>query len=314
MRCLIVGGCTGGAVAPARRLKLGVSRSDTPPQIWMQRDLDRGEFGQLTTSFAIIDEDVAFLIDNGLGVQITGDAIQQAEPKQVAMFQSHYHYDHIEGMHLNPLLYRPDSPLTQFFCPKVGGVVPNQLWNERLLNTSHWPIAPKCQTSIYDFKPGASLVVFDRDILTSLQNHPGESCGYRIQLSDKKSIVIATDVELSSAYHQKNFARFVDGADFLVVECQLREGEYLGKVGVMDSPATPMIGWGHSTPEMILASLERCSEVPKSVFVTHHDSRRDQTDLRNFEGEFRSALLPLGIDCSFLYEAQDVDLDELESM
>mgnify|MGYP001616964810 CR=1 FL=1 len=313
MRCLIIGGCTGGAVAPTKRLKLGVGRNDTPPPIWMHKDLDRGEYGQLTTSFAIIDEDVAFLIDNGLGVQITADAIQQAGLKQVAMFQSHYHYDHIEGMHLNPLLYRSDSPLTQFFCPRVGGVVPDQLWNERLLNTSHWPIAPKCQTSIYGFEPRVSLVVFERDIATLFQNHPGGSCGYRFRLSNKTSVVIATDVELSKAYHQENFTRFVDGADLLVVECQLRQDEYTGKVGVMDSSAIPMIGWGHSTPEMILASLKRCSEAPKSVLVTHHDSRRDQTDLRKFEDELRRALSGVVKDSSFLCEAQDINLNRLES-
>lgn len=315
MRCLIIGGCTGGAVAPKRQLVLAEGKNNTPSWVWMTRELDRSHFGYLTTSFAIIDEDVAFLIDNGLGVQIAANAIAQTKPKQVVILQTHYHFDHIEGMHLNPLLYQPDSPITHFFGPNTGDVMWGAwtVWKQRLCSKPFWPISPRSTPTVSGFNPGESLGVASRKISTILQNHPGGSCGYRIPLSNGKVIVIATDIELASEDDQQRFARFVDGVDFLVVECQLRQDEYLGKVGVMQSGALPMIGWGHSTPEMILASLGRCKNTPRSVFATHHDSRRDQVDLRKFESEFRSALSPLALDCSFLYEAQDIDLDELES-
>lgn len=313
---LIVGGCTGGAVAPRVCLKLDDGRSDTPPRIWLEKEFDRDRFGQLTTSFAVIDKDVAFLIDNGLGVQIAADAILQSGVKSVVMLQSHYHYDHIEGMHLNPMLYMPNGPLTHFVAPKLAGVDPKRFWTERLLNTAHWPITPKCSVQTISFEPGADLDIYGREVETLLQNHPGGSCGYRIPLSDGESIVIATDIELAGEVDQKNFAKFIYGSTYLVVDCQLRRSEYIGRVGVMGSRATPMVGWGHSTPEMIVSALEYCDAPPEFIFATHHDSRRNWDDIIEFNGEFDRALgdyitTEKGDPWSFLYEAQVIDLRSL---
>ena len=145
---------------------------------------------------------------------------------------------------------------------------------------------------IEEFSPGDRLDV-SRGIDTLLLKHPGEAAAFRIRLPHG-DVVIATDDELIDPEHCLQWAKFVSGSAILYVDVQYRDAEYGGKAGIGGGPAMSRVGWGHSSPEMVLEALSLCEKAPSTILIGHHDPSRSDEDLRAFEKEvqehFKTAL------------------------
>jgi phosphoribosyl 1,2-cyclic phosphodiesterase len=256
MFSLIIGGCSGSS-APF---------------------VSRPTFGHLTTSFGLLDKEnrIGIVIDNGTGVQIVSQRMIDAGVERTWILQTHFHHDHIEGLHLNKLLF--GNTVQAIVAPNLGGPDFGEIFAKHF-NPHSWPVSPGTSDVRHNFQyffPDEDLKIGGMEISTMLLNHPGGSVGYRFHFGIGADVVIATDNELvvgGKTDRIRRYAEFVQGADLLIADIQYTEVNYSGEDGIGDTKPVSRDGWGHSTPDMMaLAAREKPGFPP--VLITHHDPNR----------------------------------------
>jgi phosphoribosyl 1,2-cyclic phosphodiesterase len=247
--------------------------------------MPRPLYGHNTTSFGLAVGEALILVDNGTGAKNVARFALSMGATRGYVLQTHYHKDHTEGIATNPLLMKRDF-IEGIYSPRLGTTTLAAPY-AREFEVSNWPVSPATfgvEHTFHDFKPGETLSVGGMRFRTFPLPHPGGCVSYRIE-TERGDVVIATDLEISEPEDQARFAEFVSGAAVLYIDCQFRDAEYRGEVGICGGPALSRVGWGHSTPSMIRATLAKAKVLPKQVLLGHHDPQRTDNDLRAFEDE-----------------------------
>src|SRR3989344_3840363 len=308
MTTFFVGGCSGsGSPASVRIERMSLLDSKLPVV-----PCRRTTFGTLTSAFGLIVGDVGIFVDNGTGIANINEFMKGAKLSRVYGLQTHTHHDHRSGVHGNMLLFKKGL-VKEIFAPKLPGISFSELV-ERDFSPETWPVSPKdfgIELKITEFNLGEKLSVLG-SMETLKLNHPGGNCpgssaGYKIN-TPEGAIVIATDNELSSEKDREAYARFVSGAKILYADLQYRNREYRGERGICGGPPMSRKNWGHSTPEMLRAALEKCNRIPELVVLGHHDPWRTDEDLLKFEAEVHTLLSPLGCNVRFAREGDHFTL------
>ncbi len=241
---------------------------------------------RLTTSFGIICGKLGIIIDHGYGIQNVVNFLEGHNIRKIIALQTHFHSDHIAALPLNRFLFRKARVNHRIFVPRLGAEDFHTIW-KHIFSPSNWPVCPDLRhidIAHFDPDPLDPVTFFKEDGVTisALKfNHTGGSVGYRVEYNGF-SVVIATDHEPNPRIGRRclmdhAYARFVDRADALIADIQHRQKEHEGKIGVCGG--LPRRRWGHGTPELIIQTLNFCSEPPKAVFATHHDPDRTESDL-----------------------------------
>lgn len=309
---LIIGGCT-GTKSPNTGQRATIGPDGLPRPI----PLHRGDFGTHTTSFGLYVDGCGVFFDNGTGIGNVQAALNAAGLQEAYGFNSHAHLDHTEALQHNFLLYNFDKRnlIKKFYWPIL-----DQHKTENVMLQSFaggkWPVSPK-DVPLGAFTPGENIECGKLTVKTFLQNHPdGGSAAFRIRVrkpgfSDAlydKRIVLATDNEVVGDDYVKSYAGFVNGADILYADIQYSQDEYDGLVGIARGRPGSKVGYGHSTPEMILAALEYCSHKPKLVLAGHHDATRDEADLLSFENKLAALFAAKGIEARLAREFECIEI------
>lgn len=279
---ILIGGCAGGLISSPYKFRRTDSGSVQPFQTRLRA------FGSLTSSYLIVHERVAIIVDNGLGVFPIADFVLGEDLDFIHVVQTHYHFDHMEAFHMNPIFYQQRIPW-KVWLPHLNPTVTKEYYLQFLraqFNSIYWPIGPKEELDPIFLGPKSDARMSGIFVKTLPLVHPGGSFGYRFELSNGKAVVISTDCELADEAFREEYARFVSGCEILIQDVQFRDEEYCGQVGVGGSNPQSAVGWGHSTPSMLVQALGCCDLPPKVVIATHHDSRRDSEDLSAFQSEF----------------------------
>lgn len=302
----MIGGCT-GTKSPNTGQRATIGPNGLPRPI----PLHRADFGTHTSSFAICVDGCGIFFDNGTGIGNVQAALNAAGVAEVYGFNSHIHLDHIEAFQHNFLLYNFDKRnlIKKFYLPILDGKSPNPAGDvlTQSFSGGRWPVSPK-DVPLGFFTPGEHVECGKLTVKTFLQNHPdGGSAAFRIRVGNKR-VVIATDNEVVGEDFQKAYAWFVNGADILYADIQYSQDEYDGKVGIAGARPGSKAGWGHSTPEMILAALEYCSHKPKLILAGHHDATRDEVDLLTFEKRLATTFATNGIEARAAREFECLEI------
>ncbi len=198
------------------------------------------------------------ILDAGNGFYKIGDYIK--EPKPISLFISHFHIDHVSGLHtlgkfnfskgidvyVGPgrgkdfeTLIHP--PFTQGFKPGPE-------------NINNMPTAVR----LHELTDGNHNINFPVNVIE--QFHAYRDHGYRLTL-EEKVIAYSGDCGITEASY-----KLADNADLLIHECSFYENNPNGKT------------WGHVTPEEA-AQLAKDSGV-KQLILTHFDPTQ-YTDLEH---------------------------------
>jgi ribonuclease BN (tRNA processing enzyme) len=251
---------------------------------WVRGNLgfsERSTYGGNTTCVEVRCGDALIILDMGtglreLGLGLLGETIKNKGLKGT-IFQSHVHWDHIQGYPFWSQLYMPRERFDNRF-DFYGGRGWDASLEEVLRGQMNPPVFPVDhreleETSLkmkfatvfdgmrVELKDGAGnpIVVTARKL-----NHPQETYGYRIEYLGKV-VTFCTDHEpYAGREPHRGLVDLARGADLFITDCQYTHDEYAGVGGKVQK-----FGWGHSFPEYIAQVADAAKA--KKVITTHHD-------------------------------------------
>ena len=235
---------------------------------------DTATVGGNTSSVSVVCGDTRILLDAGTGLRRLGDALLAGgQPLNLAMFLSHVHWDHIQGLPFFVPAYVPSTRLL------LHGPAGEAHLRETLLRQMSAPVFPvrldELASSLVtrDVRAGDVIEVGEATVRVAKLNHPGGVFAYRVEHGGR-SVVYATDTE-HYACVDPALRALAQGADVLIYDAQYTPEEYRGEVG------PSKVGWGHST---YVAGTEIAREAGvKELVLFHHDPRRTDAGVAAIE-------------------------------
>lgn len=241
---------------------------------------NRLEYGGNTTCFVVETEHVILVLDGGTGLAFFGDQLvrtgDQAGKKQIHIFLSHLHLDHISGIPFFMPLYQKGYRICIYGEERQGKSIAAQL--KTIFSPPYWPVGlGQCaaQVTYSNINQGQTIPLSHQLSLHTLRaNHPDHTLLYRISAGDK-SLVYALDCELDEKMLglMENFAA---DTDLLITDAQYSPEEYVFHKG-----------WGHSTWKEGAELARRCHA--GQVWFSHFAWGDDDAELNRLEKEARAA-------------------------
>lgn len=264
--------------------------------------------GNTTCIYVQADDGSEHIIDAGTGIRHLGIHLADqggfnGKGKELNLYITHTHWDHIQGLPFFKPGYIPGNNINVFGEAKVKGVhngirasleeeirkhgiptgdlagvlsvdgpgVRSVLAGQQQFRNFPAPLdALASLKNFYDFVPGATIYLRGAlTVDTIMQNHPGNSVAYRF--TERKSdgstrrFVFSTDFEPDANGYDDRLQEFWQGADLVLADAQY---EHRGS-SVKENPF--MVGWGHSDYQSNLKMA-----VPASVgtlVLTHHEPK-----------------------------------------
>lgn len=280
--------------------------------------------GGNTTCLEVEAGNTTLIFDAGTGIIKLGKYLARRlfEQKQshlrLALFFTHYHQDHVQGLPFFTPLYMPNARI-YFLGPKLGGQ--DMIGNLNLnMYNPFFPVNFEDtgskkeffnlrENDVVKFMPleDKGIPMIGEKYLEKTENpdqlkvfvyknyiHPKDgSFYYRIEYQGKK-VVFATDVEGYVGGDQRLIGA-AKNADYLIHDTQYLESTYL-------NPGMPTQGYGHSTPQ-ISAQTALAAGV-KNLILTHHDPESEDRRVLEIEAEAKK-IFP---DSFHAYEVMEVDV------
>ena len=155
----------------------------------------------------------------------------------------------------------------------------------------YFPVQLENMGAQFNFKFYDELVFGVEGVILKniLQNHPGGSYGYRIEV-EGRIIVICTDLEHGDTINE-DIVEFARDADLLIHEAQYTDEELLTHKG-----------WGHSSFNQAIEVAERANA--KLLAMTHHDPDHDDEFLRKIEKQCQDRFK----DCVLAREGMSIEV------
>ncbi len=253
------------------------------------------EFGGNTTciSFHRSSNNRLGILDAGTGIRSLGKYISKELPdqKDIFIFFSHFHWDHIQGFPFFDPAYDPNRLIHIGAMGKEGHFTDLRKIFKNQMLAEYFPVQLEDMGAEFDFDFQKRDVFVNDDVVlrTILQNHPGGSYGYRIE-AEGKVIVICTDIEHGESINE-DIVEFARGADLLVHEAQYTDEELLKHRG-----------WGHSSYSQAIEVAERAGA--KILAMTHHDPDHNDEFLRKIEKRCQDRFK----DCLLAREGMNIEI------
>ncbi|OPY10385.1 MAG: Ribonuclease BN [Syntrophus sp. PtaB.Bin001] len=204
-------------------------------------DTDMGN----TVCILVRTEEFDLVLDAGNGFYKLDRYIDRTSKKPLYLFLSHFHLDHIIGLHT---LNKFSFPQGLIICGPTG----SREVLTRFVNRPFTAALSDLPYSVEIYELPADLTNLPFPVETMPLNHPVLTLGYRITL-DNKLICYCSDTGYCN-----NAVTLSRSADFLIAECAYRQEQF--------SEA-----WPHLNPE---AAARIAAEAGvKQLALTHFDAR-----------------------------------------
>lgn len=273
---------------------------------------DFNRYGGATSCVVFQIDDLEIILDAGTGIIDYGrnllcDSIKKGQPVERAIFFSHLHFDHLQGLPFFAPLFHPSTTL-HFFGPRPSHLSGLEDALHSLIRSPYFPVElHETRAQKYFGEVSESDVVyFLHDQPTPLllrplhpshqeqipaperiraevhclrgYNHPKSGVSIYKIIADGRTFVYATDVE-GYVHGDQRLANFARGADLLIHDAMYTDESYIAM-------PTPTQGYGHSTVE-IAAEMARIAEV-KKLCLFHHDPKSTDAHLDEVDAIARS--------------------------
>jgi phosphoribosyl 1,2-cyclic phosphodiesterase len=238
------------------------------------------EYGGNTSCVEVTLEDgTALVLDAGTGIRALGLDLVRRGTRQIHLFVTHLHLDHLEGL--------------RFFAPLWDEQVTLDVWGprspvaglrERILRAFSPPFFPldfrelPAQVAFHDL-PTRPWRTNGVSLVADLVLHPGPTVGFRLE-TGASSLAYLPDHEPALAGIEGRSSDWISGgalahaADVVLHDAHYFAEEYAAK-----------IGWGHSSVEDAVAF---CRAVDAGQLVLfHHEPDRSDRELERLEARAR---------------------------
>ncbi len=238
-----------------------------------------GTYGGNTSCVEIVTGgDEYVLCDLGTGAREFGNSIMAkygpAGRNRFNIFMSHLHWDHVMGFPFFLPAYIPGNVIRIHGCHKTM----REIFERQQTNPS-FPVDFRTLGATIEFvelEPGRSYEIDGLTVRAIVQNHGGDSFGYRFS-GDGRTLVYSTDSEHKYTMLDRSypFIEFFRNADILIFDAQYSLAD---QVSMKED-------WGHSS-NMIGVELAQMAGV-KHLVMYHHEPVNDDKMLDKILAETR---------------------------
>lgn len=240
------------------------------------------------------------IVDAGTGVRRLGNALIAEGVRDMTMFFTHAHWDHILGFPFFKPLYRPDTRITLYGCPMEQGNM--ELLLSKTMVPPHFPVPYHELEARIDYTPqcleAGGTLVHGVEVQRIPLSHPNMGLGYKF-IEAGKTFVFLTDNELHHPHPggrpYQEYVAFCAGADLLLHDAEYTDREY-----------AHTRGWGHSTMRHAL-QLALDARV-RQFGMIHHNQDRADDDLQLCEASLRQTVAELAAPLQLFAVTQDMEI------
>lgn len=215
------------------------------------------------------------LFDAGSGIRPAGRALGP-DARNIDLFFTHCHYDHIIGFPYFAPLYDPRVRLSVWSGHLAGEMTTLQMI-EKFMRPPWFPAkldVCKANLTCRDFVSGDVLRPRSGvTIRTASLLHPGGCIGYRVEWGGR-AVALVTDTEHVPGVLDPAIVGLIRGADLVIYDCNYTEAEMPSRKG-----------FGHSTWQQGAKLCEAAGAHRLAIF--HHDPARTDTELAAIELQAR---------------------------
>lgn len=255
---------------------------------------NRMKYGANTSCVSAEWENGIVLFDCGSGVRSFGMELMkrsQIAKKEIHIFISHLHLDHIMGLPFFPLIFMKDWTIHFYGSSDENTTFQKALTS--IMSPPYWPVALEsagAKMHWHQVHSGDVVELADHTVVRVLHaNHPNSTVIYRLE-KENKHLVYGLDYELTEDCQQE-YKAFVKDCSLLFFD------------GMYTADELPKFrGFGHSSWEQGIQILEACNI--DQLCITHHDWGRTDSDLEALEQKAKE----LNPKCFFAKEGMKINL------
>lgn len=232
---------------------------------------DTVEFGGNTSCVEVVlSSGISLIMDAGSGIRLLGiDYLSRKDaPRELHLFISHAHWDHIQGFPYFIPAFLADFTVHIYSHLDAKDVLTRQM-SEPFFPVPISMLQAKLEFHLLGKEP---VEIAGATISFLTLNHPQEAYGFRID-DGGASMVYSTDTEHEESGSDKALIEFSKGAGALLYDAQYTPEEY----------SSGRVGWGHSTYEAA-ADIAKKAGVKKLVLV-HHEPTHNDDSVRAIEAK-----------------------------
>ena len=255
------------------------------------------------------DNGEVLVLDCGTGIRSLGVDLAKEGVEDIDILFTHFHMDHLFGFPFFVPLYNPNCHV-RVTVPAYSGVDAQQKLG-RYLNGIYHPLRIPdipARTDFLGTRPGK---VFERGpfrVKGVSLNHPGGSCGYRIEC-DGQAVVYLTDsapmtrpnegltAQKTPSAPERRVLETMGEADLLIMDTMFSYEEYLQKMS-----------WGHAYPEYAALMAETAGV--KELALFHHSPDADDDQLDKLAEHWVERQKESQLRVSMAMEGRMIDLSE----
>lgn len=231
-------------------------------------------FGGATICFEMRLGEQVILFDAGSGALPAGLALLAEGCKDITVFFTHSHYDHISGLPFFKPIFCNSTSLT-VWSGHLAGIMTTREMLKEFMRPPFFPIGPDCCTASIDardFAVGDVLTPHPGVVVrTGRLNHPGEAVGYRVEFAGR-SVAIITDTEHRPGELDGEVLKLIDKVDLFLYDATF-----------VDEEMERFKGFGHSTWQQAVKLAKAAGA--KRVGLIHHSMMRNDAQLLQIEAQ-----------------------------
>jgi len=258
------------------------------------------KYGGNTSCVELNCDEKTIILDCGTGIRALGldikerDFVKENRKKNLSIFFSHVHWDHIQGFPFFRPNFDPEFEMSLYGSLHSDVNIEAALRDQ--MAAPYFPIRLRDLPARMNFKEikSGEVVKIGKIVIENVSlNHPDGSLGYKI-ICGNKSVAYITDHEHTEKSKQR-LIDFIKNTNQVIFDAQYTLEEYSGSDGCGGHK-----GWGHST---WMHGVELCREANiDQLILTHHG--HEDTEIERIElmaqKEFRNTIAA--------YEGLEIDL------
>lgn len=234
-----------------------------------------------------------------------GRSLLQRTERELYLLFTHFHMDHLFGFPFFAPIFAPSFRISVYAPTLSADMTRDRI--SRYLNGVFHPlrIGETPSTLIFDsIRPGSPVTLGPCEVRALTLNHPGGSCGYRLDYNGKSVVYVTDTAPLSRPGEgmaggqppngrENALINLMEDADVVIFDTMFTFEEYMEKMT-----------WGHSYPEYAVALCKQASV--KTLYLFHHAPDASDADLDALAARWASHTSPA---VKLAREGVEVDLE-----